>query len=87
MFHVNNGLYFKRLDDGSVLIVKRTDSHPDSPIVFEQIIDADSWASIVTSVSAYNETALSFQAARKFHAGEIPENYLQAAIGEKTQND
>ena len=87
MFHVSNGLYFKRLNDGSVLIVKRTDSSEDSQIVFEQVIDADYWASIVASVSVYNELALSFQAAKKFHAGEIPENYLQAAIGEKTQND
>jgi len=83
MFHVSNGLYFKRLNDGSVLIVKKTDSHPDSLIVFEQVIDADYWASIVTSVSTYNETALSFGAAKKFHAGEIPENYLQAIV-EKT---
>ena len=85
MFHVNNGLYFKRFDDGSVLIVKKVDSSNDARTIFEQVLDADGWASVVASLSAYNETSISFQAARKFHAGEIPENYLLTAIGEKIQ--
>src|SRR5512140_1719506 len=45
MHHVRNGLYFKRLDDGSVLLVKKDGA--DGPLVFEAAIDKDAWCSVV----------------------------------------
>ncbi len=62
-FHWKDGWYFKRLPDGSVNVMfyDRRYIHPDLTI------DADSWASIVASVSARGETADSWQAIREFH--------------------
>lgn len=66
MFHVAGGLYFYR-DAQGVHVLKRIDARPDAPIVFEAIIDPDSWASVVASVSAHGESSLSFAVARALH--------------------
>lgn len=64
-FHYKNGWYFKRrLEDGSVQVIKLDDKQN---ILTKAVIDVDSWASIVASVSAKGDTAEKFEAARKFH--------------------
>lgn len=52
MFHVRDGLYFERADEaGSVRIVKRASHEPGAPVVFEVVLDAHSWMSVLTEVS------------------------------------
>ena len=46
-FHWTDGWYFKRNDDGSVRIRKRTISADDAPIIAEATIPAIEWVSIV----------------------------------------
>ena len=66
-FHACDGWYFRREDDGSVHI-----SAPDSlGAGASQVVtlDANTWASVVASVSRNGETADSFAAAVRFHDG------------------
>ena len=79
MFHYMNNLFFGRLADGSVRILKfhmdkkwpegespKIDQrYPDSMIDLE--IDPNGWASIVASVSKQGETGERFYRAEKFH--------------------
>ncbi len=74
-FHCREGWYFKRQDDGSVRIF-HVDGHaeglgfpPETDADF--LIDADSWASVVASVSKGGETGDRWQAILVFHMGEI----------------
>ncbi len=70
MLHTSNGLYFKRLANGDVYICKKTDSSEDAVILFEQIVNVDTWASVVSHVSHYKKTNFSFEIAKMFHMGE-----------------
>ena len=69
-FHFKDGWYFKRLEDGSVLIyheepISRAEC---AALIDAQIeIDPGSWASIIASVSARGDTAETFREAVKFH--------------------
>ena len=54
-FHYKDGLFFSRLEDNSVKIVKHEIGRRDSKIVFEMIIDDSSWASIISSMSNHGE--------------------------------
>ena len=47
-FHWTDGWYFKRNDDGSVRIRKRTTSTIAAPIVAEATIPAREWVSIAS---------------------------------------
>lgn len=72
MFHSKDGLYFTRKDDGSVTITK-TDGKPiseDWKILFEQTVDAGTWASIVLAMSAFDERPGDFQIWMRHHQGE-----------------
>lgn len=51
MFHINEGLYFEKLPDGSVRIVKRSGNEPESPVIFDHVLDAGQWASVVAAMS------------------------------------
>lgn len=63
-FHWKDNWYFERRDNGVVRIYHLGElGIADADIE----IDADSWASIMASVSAQGETAESFQEARNFH--------------------
>ena len=66
-FHYKDGWYFKRLEDGSVQVTKTAAGPQTENIVTQAVIDVDSWASIVASVSVKGDNAESFEAARKFH--------------------
>lgn len=84
MFHWQDNVFFGRKHDGSVKILRLAKppedwhgwpaadtEHPDA--LLEIVVDADSWASIIASVSAGGEIFNRFYAAQKFHAsaGEI----------------
>ena len=67
MFHWQDGLYFTRDRDGGVLIQKRESAQVDAPILFSAVVDPDSWASIIASVSSRSEDPETFRAAQEFH--------------------
>jgi hypothetical protein len=70
MFHVKDGLYFEQLPDNQVRIIKRDDGKDDSPIVFEQTLDANHWASVIASMSYYGEEDYGWYRALNFHRGD-----------------
>lgn len=66
-FHAHSGWYFRREPDGSVRITA-----PDSigPGAHQTVVlDPDTWASAVASVSASGDDGATFRAAERFHAG------------------
>jgi hypothetical protein len=54
-FHWTDGWYFKRNDDGSVRIRKRTISTDEAPIIAEATIPALEWVSIASHCTAGGE--------------------------------
>lgn len=70
MFHVSGGLFFERLPDNKVRIIKRESGRDDARLIFEQIMDADSWASVIASMSYYGEEDYGFYRALNFHRGD-----------------
>ena len=66
-FHVQDGLVFKRLLDGSVRIQKHADAKEDSPITTEFVIDKRVWCSVIAQMSAGSEIDNRFYAAEAFH--------------------
>ena len=73
-FHYRDGLYFERLEDGSVRITRNL-----GHICWD--IDRDSWASIIAHVSAGGETADTFQEAMLFHAGQEKQTITGKDVG------
>ena len=68
-FHLREGFYFRRLENGDVnIFVTETPRH-DSAILREIVIPENEWASVVASVSAKGENADTWQQARDFHSG------------------
>lgn len=65
-FHVSDGLFFRRAEDGAVEI--GTGRSFDDVTVL-QSIDANSWGSVVSSVSARGENHVTFHEALAFHLG------------------
>jgi len=57
-FHWTDGWYFKRNDDGSVRIRKRTVSSDEAPIVAEATIPAFEWVSIASHCTAEGDDCL-----------------------------
>ncbi len=43
MFDSGDGLYFERLPDGGVRILKRSGSHEDAPVIFDHVLDRFQW--------------------------------------------
>ncbi len=83
MFHVADHLFFGRMADGGVRILKYSsapisfptaDQSRDKPNEWHPVLDAripaSVWASIVASVSAKGENDGRFFIAQDFHAGE-----------------
>lgn len=78
MYHANNGLYFKRQDDGSVVVehwlhgaanAGRADQATVDVLDRHWTMTASEWASVVASVSDYGETGESHTQALYFHRG------------------
>lgn len=66
-FHARDRWFFRREDDGSVRILA-----PDSlgPGASQKVVlDPNTWASVVASVSASGEDGATFGAAERFHGG------------------
>lgn len=64
-FHAHNGLYFNRNPDGSVSIVKRETAKDGSPLIMEEQLNPDMWASVLSEMSV-NEN-FGHQEALEFH--------------------
>ena len=76
MFHVTDGLYFERLENGDVLMTVKESGHKDARILKTVRIGASGsdygWCSVVASMSKGDETGERFAAAQKFHESEGP---------------
>ena len=62
-FHAHDGWYFQRGDNGAVTVTNV--KHANCTVT----VDANTWASIVASVSVSGETSNTFYAALTLHAG------------------
>ena len=67
-FHSKNGLFFQRDEEGNVIVRKVTGGR----VMFKETLDANSWASVICSVSSRGENADNFQIAKSFHMGGPP---------------
>lgn len=77
-FHWTDGVFFERTDDGSVKVTKGGGFDTDGETLF--VIDANSWASIVASVSAGGEGGGRYFRALSFHTGvAAPAGYAPEA--------
>lgn len=71
-FHLQNGLIFRRLDDGRVQIVVIDYQPGHTPaVLFKTVTDPSGWASVVASVSEQGETFDRWMAARQFHGDPV----------------
>ena len=70
MLYLNEGLYFERLPDGSVRILKKSGNDAESPVIFDHVVDVNGWASVIASMSHYGEERNGFYRALNFHTGE-----------------
>lgn len=70
MLHVKDGLYFERLPDNQVRILKKEKGTDDAPISFDMTLDANLWASVIASMSYYGEEDNGFYRALNFHRGD-----------------
>lgn len=64
-FHAHDGWFFRREEDGSVRILA-----PDSAgrgASQKVVLDPNTWASVVASVSASGDTSETFGAAKRLH--------------------
>ena len=71
-FHTHDGLHFRRGDDGTVQVIFPVRTEGEVwPERYETVtLDANTWASVVSSVSAVGENAETFRAAHDFHDGQ-----------------
>lgn len=67
-FHAKGGWFFRREDDGAVHITAPDSMGPGARQVVT--LDANTWASVVASVSAAGETGDSWRQALAFHGGD-----------------
>jgi hypothetical protein len=71
VFHSNDGLFFKREENGAVTITKTTDgkdpAEDASNVEFTQTLDDGTWASAVCTVSLGGEAYERWYSAMAFH--------------------
>jgi hypothetical protein len=82
VFHVDNFLYFGRLDNGDVRMLKfkhRPSLQPDvnriyisADVEFDVTLPSSAWASVVASVSKHGECDGRFYVAQAFHMNPRP---------------
>lgn len=71
-FHARDGWYFSRNADGCVRITNRRNVSTDVRHVIAEVeVDADTWCSIIASMTPTRETSATFQAARDLHGGRV----------------
>lgn len=82
MFHVVDGLYFQKLKDGAVRVLKTAGGQEDSPVIFDQTLEASQWASVIATMSYLGEEDGGFYHAMHYHTGEkIPDAYTYRLKG------
>lgn len=69
MFHAKDGVYFEQQPDGSVRVLVKADGRDDAELLKDIALDADSWASIIATMSYYGEEDYGFYRACQFHSG------------------
>lgn len=69
-FHARGGWLFRREPFGSVTIEKRTNDRAQNPEM-NVSFDADTWASIVATVSARGDNATTHAEALRFHNADV----------------
>lgn len=75
MFHYSDNLFFGRMSNGSVRILKFKGKPPEWPLaeglyedaILDVIVDQHSWCSIIASVSSFGEPSGGFDRAKEFH--------------------
>lgn len=69
MFHSKNGLFFERLKDGSVHIIRTYDARDvrADNLVLDITLSASEWASVVASVMLLGETGDTYKLALGIH--------------------
>lgn len=72
MFHVKDGLFFKRNDDRSVIVIKTNDGKEptDHNVSFTVKVDEGIWCSLVLTMSAFSERPGDWHAWMRHHKGE-----------------
>lgn len=72
-FHTHDDLYFRRGDNGDVHVIFPVRTEGEVwPERYEKVtLDPDTWASVVSSMSAVGENAETFRAARNFHGDVV----------------
>jgi hypothetical protein len=50
MFHSGDGLYFEKLPDAGVRILKRSGNDEDSPVIFDHVLDRVQWDIVVAGI-------------------------------------
>jgi len=65
MFHLQDGLYFDRLEDGKVRILKK--NADTDAVEMDMVVDAAGWCSVIASMSYYGEEDCGFYRAEEFH--------------------
>ena len=68
-FHWSNGMYFRRVYDGSVEIRQMIDASSDE-VRWKVVVPPSEWASIVAAVSYQGETGPTYRQALRFHGVE-----------------
>lgn len=74
VFHAKDGLCFARRHDGSVVVTtEQPMREPDGSFagrratITRVVLDVDTWASVVASMSARGENLSTWHAAKRFH--------------------
>ena len=88
MFHYGNNLFFGRRADDSVRIVQLRETQQEYPsadatlegTLFDVTVDADSWGSIISSVSAKGEESGRWYEAMDFHHGRRITNPVECTF-------
>jgi hypothetical protein len=71
-FHVTDGLFFQRLPECAVRIIKTAQGRVDDPVIFDLTLNASQWASVIASMSWHGEEKYGFYRAMHFHCGDLP---------------
>ncbi len=69
-FHWSDGLYFRRLNDGTVELTQTKHGRTDE-VEWQREIPPSEWASIVAAVSYQGETKDTYETALGFHGASF----------------
>lgn len=68
MFHSHSGVFFEQAGNGAVRLLVKAEGKDDSPVLKDVILDKDTWASIIATVSYHGEEDYGFYRATNFHS-------------------